>query len=262
MNLIQALVYGIIQGIGEFLPISSTAHLILIPWLLKWPQPDAAFDVALHLGTASAVILFFIKDWVRLVRAGIIKPKSTDGKLFWFIVIATIPGGVAGVFLDKYMEIFSNPALIGMMLIIMGIVLYVADKYGRSESDITEIGLKRSIFVGLSQMFAIIPGVSRAGITMSTGRIFGLTREAVARFTFLMSAPIILLDGLYHATSILGEPIDKLSFIEAILTAAIIGAISIKFLLGYLRKNGFDLFVVYRFALGVFVIFLYFIRSI
>lgn len=259
MNIIQALVYGIAQGIGEFLPISSTAHLKLIPWLLGWAQPDTAFDVALHLGTASAVILFFIKDWIRLIRAGFTKPKSMDGKLFWLIVIATIPGGLAGVFLDQYMGAFSNPALIGLMLILMGAVLYLADKYGRKESEIQDIGLKRSVYIGLSQMFAIIPGVSRAGITMSTGRFFGLTREAVARFTFMMSAPIILLDGLYHAKGIVSEQIDTLSFVVAILTAAIVGAASIKFLLGYLKRKGFGIFALYRLVLGIFVISLYFI---
>jgi undecaprenyl-diphosphatase len=260
MNIIQALVYGIVQGIGEFLPVSSTAHLKLIPWLLGWAQPDTAFDVALHLGTASAVILFFIKDWLKLIRFGFTQPKSTDGKLFWLIVIATIPGGLAGVLFDKYMDVFSNQALIGFMLIIMGVLLYLADKYGRSDSDIKEIGFKRSILVGISQMFAIIPGVSRSGITMTTGRALGLTRDGIARFTFLMSAPIILLDGLYHAKSIIHEHIDKASFIVAVLTAAIVGALSIKFLLGYIKKKGFGIFVAYRFMFGAFIIILYFIK--
>src|SRR5665647_798734 len=121
MSIIQAIVYGIVQGIGEFLPISSTAHLILVPWLFGWTDPGVAFDVALHLGTASAVILFFFKDWVKLVNAGIKEPKSKDGVLFWLLVLATIPGGLFGVLLDKYMEGFRNPVLIGAMLIIMGI---------------------------------------------------------------------------------------------------------------------------------------------
>jgi undecaprenyl-diphosphatase len=261
MNIIQDIVYGIVQGIAEFLPISSTAHLKLVPWLLGWAQPNTAFDVALHLGTAFAVILFFIKDWIKLFRSGFTEPKSTDGKLFWFIVIATIPGGLAGVLFDKYMGAFSNPALIGVMLIIMGIFLYLADKYGRSESELNEIGLKRSIFVGVSQVLAIIPGVSRSGITMTTGRFFGLTRDAIARFTFLMSAPIILLDGLYHARSIVHEHIDKVSFVVAILTAAIVGVTSIKFLLGYIKKKGFGIFAVYRLILGTFVIIVYFVTK-
>jgi len=122
MSIIQAIVYGVVQGVGEFLPISSTAHIILVPWLLGWKDPGVVFDVALHLGTAAAVIIFFLKDWVNLISAGFTKPKSKDGKLFWLIVLATIPGGIAGVLLDKYMENFRNPALIGGMLILMGFV--------------------------------------------------------------------------------------------------------------------------------------------
>lgn len=258
MNIIQAVIYGIVQGIGEFLPISSTAHLKLLPWLLGWQDPGVVFDVALHLGTAAAVIIFFLKDWVNLIKAGFSQPKSTEGKLFWFIAAATIPGGLAGVLLDKYMEAFRNPALIGAMLIIMGIVLYAADKLGKNETDIREIGLKRSLLVGISQMFAIIPGVSRSGITMASGRALGLTREAIARFTFLLSAPIILADGLYHAKELVNVSIDKAPFAAAVITSAVVGALSIKFLLNYLKSKGFGIFAIYRFVLGAAVIVIYF----
>lgn len=260
MSIIQAIVYGVVQGVCEFLPISSTAHLILVPWLLGWSDPGVAFDVALHLGTAAAVILFFWKDWVRLISAGLREPKSTDGKLFWFIVIATIPGGVFGVLLDKYMENFRNPALIGVMLIVMGIVLYYADKVGKNEIKLEDIGLKRSLIVGFSQVLAIIPGVSRSGITMSTGRFLGIERESIAKFTFLLSTPIILGDGLYHATKIGSEHIDKAPFITAVLTAAIVGILSIKFLLNYLKTKSFGIFAIYRFVLGAAVIIIYFVR--
>src|SRR5665647_3676096 len=136
MSIIQAIIYGIVQGIGEFLPISSTAHLVLVPWLFGWTDPGEVFDVALHLGTAIAVILFFYKDWINLICAGFTKPKTQDGKLFWFLVMATIPGAMFGVLLDKYMVSFRNPAIVGVMLIIMGIILYAADKYGKREVDI------------------------------------------------------------------------------------------------------------------------------
>lgn len=257
MNIIQAVIYGIVQGIGEFLPISSTAHLKLLPWLLGWPDPGVVFDVALHLGTAAAVIIFFFKDWLNLIKAGFGQPKSTEGKLFWFIVAATIPGGLAGVLLDKYMEDFRDPALMGVMLIIMGIVLYIADKLGRNEIEIENIGLKRSLLVGVAQMFAIIPGVSRSGITMASGRALGLTREAIARFTFLLSAPIILADGLYHAKEIVNVSIDKATFAAAVITSAVVGALSIKFLLEYLKRRGFGIFAIYRFVLGTAVIVIY-----
>ena len=260
MNILQAIVYGIVQGIGEFLPISSTAHLILVPWFFGWSDPGVAFDVALHLGTAAAVITFFFKDWVKLVKAGIKDPKSKDGVLFWLLVLATIPGGIFGVLLDKYMEGFRNPVLIGVMLIIMGILLYYSDRTSDEEIKIEDIGLKRSLVVGISQIFAIIPGVSRSGITMSAGRFLGIERESIAKFTFLLSTPIIIGDALYHATKMGAVPIDKTSFIVAVLTAAIVGFLSIKFLLNYLKTKGFGIFAIYRFVLGAVVIATYYIR--
>ena len=260
MNIIQAIIYGIVQGIGEFLPISSTAHLILVPWFFGWTDPGVAFDVALHLGTASAVILFFFKDWVKLVNAGIREPKSKDGVLFWLLVLATIPGGLFGVLLDKYMEGFRNPVLIGAMLIIMGIILYYADITSDEKIKIEDIGLKRSFIVGISQVFAIIPGVSRSGITMSVGRFLGIERESIAKFTFLLSTPIIIGDALYHATKMGTVSIDKTSFIVAVVTAAIVGFLSIKFLLNYLKTKGFGIFAIYRFVLGAVVIATYYIR--
>lgn len=260
MSIIQAIVYGIVQGIGEFLPISSTAHLVLVPWLFGWKDPGVVFDVALHLGTATAVILYFFRDWINLISKGLTRPKSVDGRLFWLIVLATIPGAIFGVFLDKYMESFRNPALIGLMLIVMGIVLYLADRMGRNEVELKNIGLSSTIMVGLSQVLAIVPGVSRSGITMSVGRMLGITRESIAKFTFLMSAPIILGDALYHAAKLNGVPIDKVPFITAVLTSAVVGALSIRFLLNYLKNKGFGIFVVYRFILGFLVIAVYFLR--
>lgn len=260
MSIIQSIVYGIVQGITEFLPISSTAHLTLIPWIFGWQNPGNVFDVALHFGTAIAVITFFFKDWIRLVSAGFIKPKTKDGKLFWYLVIATIPGALAGVALDKYMGVFSNPLLVGILLIVMGIVLFLCDKVGKSDIRLEEVGLKRSILIGISQVLAIIPGVSRSGITMSVGRAAGIDRESIAKFTFLLSTPIILGDALFHAKDLSGVAIDALPFILAVVTAAVVGLFSIKFLLNYLRTKSFFIFTVYRFIFGIFVIALYFIR--
>lgn len=260
MDIFQAIIYGIVQGISEFLPISSTAHLVLVPWLFGWQDPGVAFDVALHLGTATAVILYFFKDWLILIRAGLTKPKTPDGKLFWLLVLATVPGALFGVLLDQYMGNFRNAALIGVMLIIMGIILYAADKYGKNEIDIKDTGVKRSFLIGLAQVFAIIPGVSRSGITMTAGRALGMTRESIARFTFLMSAPIILGDGLYHAKDLIHTSIDKAPFFTALITAAVVGIVSIKFLLEYLKKKGLGVFTVYRFILGALVIAISFFR--
>lgn len=263
MNIFQAIIYGIVQGITEFLPVSSTAHLTLLPWIAGWKDPGVAFDVAVHLGTAAAVILFFIKDWLRLISAGFTSPKSHDGKLFWFIVIATIPGGIAGLLLDKLMSAVRNPVLIGVMLILMGVVLYYADKFGKNETSLENMNSRKSLIIGISQVLAVVPGVSRSGITMSTGRMLGMNRESIAKFSFLISAPIILGDGLYHvifhAKDIMSVSVTP--FITAIVTAAVVGALSIKFLLNYLKTKGFGIFAVYRFVFGAFVIILYLVRT-
>jgi undecaprenyl-diphosphatase len=260
MSILQAIIYGIIQGVTEFLPVSSTAHITLLPWLFGWKDPGAVFDVALHLGTAAAVILFFLKDWLKLIKSGFTDPRSTDGRLLWFVAAATIPGAIAGVLLDKFMEGFRNPALIGIMLISMGIILYVSDRLAKKDVILEQIGLKRSISIGIAQVFAVIPGVSRSGITMSVGRMLGLTRESIAKFTFLMSAPIILGDALYHAKDIGSIQVQAAPFAAAVLTSAVVGILSIKLLLEYLRKKGFALFAVYRCVLGVSIILLYFVK--
>lgn len=260
MGVLQAVVYGLVQGIGEFLPISSTAHLVLVPWLFGWQDPGVSFDVALHLGTAIAVIAFFFRDWIALFKAGFTKPKTQDGRLFWLIVLATIPGALFGIALDKYMESFRDAALIGVMLIVMGVVLYATDKFGKNTVSIKETGAKRSLLIGLAQVFAVIPGISRSGITISAGRLLGMTRESIAKFTFLMSAPIILGDALYHAKDMINTSIDALPFITAMLTAAVAGMLSIRFLLGYLKKKGFGIFAWYRLALGALIIAIWLLR--
>ncbi len=255
MDILQAIIYGIVQGLGEFLPISSTAHLVLVPWLLGWEHPGLAFDIALHMGTLFAVVIFFWRDWIRLIKAGLTDVKSKDGKLFWFIVLACIPGGIFGVLFESEVETtFRNPLLIGMMLIVMGIFLYAADKLSASKVELKDIGFKRSFMIGVSQALAMIPGVSRSGITMATGRAFELNREDAARFTFLLSTPFIFLSGVYNAKDLVSVPIDTVPFICAIVTSAIVGALSIKFILNYLKKKGFGIFVIYRIILGTVVI--------
>lgn len=260
MNLFQAILYGTVQGVTEFLPVSSTAHLTLLPWLLGWNDPGVVFDVAVHLGTAVAVILYFIRDWIRLIRAGFTQPKSADGRLFWLIVLATVPGGIAGVLLDQYAETLRSPLLIGVMLIIMGIFLYAADKKGKSKTGLAELRAGQSLVIGVSQIFAIIPGVSRSGVTMAAGRTMGVTREGIAKFTFLMSAPIILADGLYHALQIGGAHISVAPFAAAVISAGAVGALVIRFLLEYLKKHGFGIFAIYRFILGALVIAIFLLR--
>lgn len=261
MNILQAIVYGVVQGITEFLPVSSTAHLMLIPWLFGWKNPGDTFDVALHFGTALAVIAYFFGIGIRLVTAGFREPKTQDGKLFWYLVIATIPGAVAGVALDQYMVYLSNPLLIGILLIGMGIVLYLCDIRGKERVGLEEIGLGRSVLIGVSQVLAMVPGVSRSGITMSVGRAAGVKRESIAKFTFLLSTPIILGDALFHAKNLAYVHIEVLPFVVAVATAALVGFISIRFLLNYLKTKSFLAFTIYRLVLGASVIVLYGIRA-
>lgn len=261
MDIFQAIIYGIVQGTTEFLPVSSTAHLLLVPWLFGWKAPGNTFDVALHFGTAIAVITYFFKDWMRLLSSGVKAPKSTDGKLFWYLILATIPGAVAGVLLDPYMSSLSSPLLIGILLIVMGIVLYLCDRYGQKQTTLNEIGLKKSLLVGISQVLAIIPGVSRSGITISAGRAAGIQRADIAKFTFLLSTPIILGDALFHAKDLVHVNIDVLPFVVAVVTAAFIGLLSIRFLLDFLKTKSFLAFTIYRFVLGALVILIYFVRG-
>ncbi len=255
MSLLEAIIYGILQGLGEFLPISSTAHITLVPWFFGWKDPGLAFDIALHLGTLAAVIIFFWKDWINLIRAGLTDVKSPEGKLFWYIVLACVPGGVLGLIFEEHVETtFRNPLLIGIMLAVMGIVIYVADRFSRSEVELMDIGPKRSFLIGVSQALAMIPGVSRSGITMAAGRAMKIKREDAARFTFLLSTPFIFLSGVYKAKDLISVPVDAFPFMVAILTSAVVGLFSIKFLLEYLRRKGFGIFAVYRLVLGAIVI--------
>lgn len=261
MTILQAIIYGIVQGIGEFLPISSSAHLIILPWLFGWQDRGLDFDVALHMGTLTAVVVFFWKDWIRLIRAGFSKPKTQDGRLFWYLVIATIPGAAAGAFFENMAESsFRNPLLIGIMLIIMGFVLYFTDKKGAKKDNLENIGFMRSFTIGLSQALSIVPGVSRSGITMSAGLALGLRRESVAKFTFLLSTPIIAGAGLANFKGLIHSHID-IPFVIGVFTSAVVGIISIKFLLKYLRTKSFGVFTVYRLIAGVLLIIVYFIRN-
>ena len=174
MSSLQAAILGLVQGLGEFLPISSSAHLVLIPWLFKWNDPGLSFDIALHVGTLIAVAIYFWKDWLRLVTKGFTDVRSTEGRLFWYLVAATIPGAVAGFLLEKKAEtIFREPMLIATMLILLGVILYWADKKSVKKIEMNRITFRTSLLIGLSQALAIIPGVSRSGITMTMGLLMG-----------------------------------------------------------------------------------------
>ena len=256
MSTLQAAILGLVQGLGEFLPISSSAHLVLIPWLFKWNDPGLTFDIALHIGTLIAVAIYFWKDWLKLITKGLTDVRSTEGKLFWYLVAATIPGAVVGFLLEKKAEtIFREPILIATTLILLGVLLYWADRRGVKHIEMNRITFRASIFIGLSQALAIIPGVSRSGITMTMGLLMGLTREGAARFSFLLAAPIIFGAALVKLPFLISNPsILTINFIIGILVSFVIGILSIGFLLRYVQTNNFLPFAWYRFILGSLVI--------
>lgn len=262
MTILQAIIYGIVQGLGEFLPISSSGHLAALPQIMNWQDPGLAFDVALHLGTLLAVVVFFWRDWMDLIFSGVTRPKSKDGKLFWFIVFASVPGAIIGKLFEKQAEsAFRNLALIGVMLIVMGIILYFADKMASNRVTIEKIGLRRSLIIGFSQALAIIPGVSRSGVTMTAGLFTGLKKEDTAKFSFLLSTPIVFGAGILKLKDMIHMPSSEVTpFIIGMVTSAIVGFIAIKFLMDYLKRNGFGIFVIYRFIVGSLFIAIYFLK--
>ena len=262
MSTLQAAILGLVQGLGEFLPISSSAHLVLIPWLFKWNDPGLTFDIALHIGTLIAVAIYFWKDWLKLITMGLTDVRSTEGKLFWYLVAATIPGAVVGFLLEKKAEtIFREPILIATMLILLGVLLYWADRRGVKNIEMNHITFRTSLFIGLAQALAIIPGVSRSGITMTMGLLMGLTREGAARFSFLLAAPIIFGAALVKLPFLVSNPsVLTINFIIGILVSFVIGILSIGFLLRYVQTNNFLPFAWNRFILGSLVIVIVLIR--
>lgn len=256
MSLFEAVILGVVQGVGEFLPISSSAHLVLVPWLMGWHYAGLTFDVALHMGTLVAVVAFFWKDWLILMHDGLLRRRTTEGRLFWYLVVATVPGAAIGYMFEEQAEtIFREPLVIGVMLIIMGVILYLADTRAPAYKKLEEVGLGESLWIGLSQALAIIPGVSRSGITMAVGRMAGLDRETAARFSFLMSTPIIFGAGVMQLPKL--TPADlNLPFLVGVAVSAVVGFLSIKFLLRFLTRHSFGIFIWYRLILGAAVIFL------
>lgn len=260
MEIYQALILGIVQGLTELLPISSSAHLTIIPWIFNWNIPEA-FDVALHFGTLLAIVLYFFKDWIELIKGGYLyavkKEKTVQGRMFWYIVLATIPGGIIGFLLDHFLEdALNRPIIIAVAVIIMGIVLYIIDKRAKSKVTYEEMTLKQTFLIGLSQALAFIPGVSRSGVTITTARAMGIKREAAAKYTFLLSTPIV-----FAATVLkFKDFVFNLPFVIGVISSFIVGLIVIKFLLKYIQKGSFKIFAVYRVIFGLLIIAITFIK--
>jgi len=262
LDILQAGILGLVQGLGEFLPISSSAHLVIVPWLFNWEDPGLTFDIALHIGTLIAVVIYFWKDWLQLINKGVTDARSREGRLFWYLVLATIPGAMIGLLLEKKAETsFRNPVLIAIMLIALGIVLYWVDRKSAKKIEAENISLKTSFLIGLSQALAIIPGVSRSGITMTTGLFLGLTREGAARFSFLLSAPIIFGAAIVKVPHIIANPaVITTNFIVGMVVSCVTGLASIGFLLRYLQTKTFLPFAWYRFILGAMILTIAFLR--
>ncbi len=259
------IILGIVQGIAEFLPISSSAHLIIFRDVFKIgtavnENVAIAFDVALHLGTLLAILVYFFKDFLNIFIKGITKGyKDREGKVFYFIIVATIPAAIAGVLFEDIIEnvIRGNLLVISSALIIMGIIIYLADKHFKMEKDINDLTIIDALLIGTSQVFALIPGFSRSGTTIAAGRSLKLRREESAKFSFFLSAPVVL--GAVVLTFLKDNTLTIISanasiFIVGILVSFIIGLICIEFLLKYIRKNDFEIFMWYRIALAIIVI--------
>ncbi len=260
MTLLQSLILGVLQGLAEFLPISSSAHLTLAPWIFGWADPGLAFDVALHAGTLVALAWYFRRDWVELTMAAfaIIKTRRVQSPVerrVILLIIATIPGAIAGKLLNDYAEkTFRAPELIAGTLIVMGALLWAADKWTPQVRNIDEVSKRDAILIGLAQMFALIPGVSRSGSTITAGRALGLQRDAAARFSFLMSMPITAAAVIVKLPQAIHTQPELMPIIVGIIAAAVSGWLAISVLLHYIAKHSFGMFALYRLALGIFVL--------
>lgn len=251
----QAAVLGTLQGLAEFLPISSSAHLALAPWAFGWPEPGLPFDVALHVGTLVALVSFFWVEWVALTRAAISvvgkgRAESIAEKRAVFLVIATIPGGIFGLLLEKQAEtIFRAPALTATALVIMGALLWWADHAAPANRPLAAMTWKQALLVGCAQVFALVPGVSRSGATITAARALRFDRQSAAVFSFLMSMPIIAAAAVLKVPKLVADGIDA-PIVVGVAAAALSSWLAIAVLLRFIRNNGFAVFAIYRFALG------------
>jgi undecaprenyl-diphosphatase len=282
LPILEAIVLGIIQGLTEFLPISSTAHLALTPWLVtklglaNWADPGLTFDVALHSGTLLAILLYFWRTWIQILRAAFggkvvrfsetndsqcnLTPEEehSERRLLWYMIAATIPAGLAGALLEKRIETsFRSPVLMASMLILVAIVMWLAERASRLQKPLPQLNFGDAMTVGVLQAFAVVPGVSRSGITISGGLFRNLTREAAARFSFLLSTPIIAGAALLKLHHVMKEglpPGMATPFLVGIAVSAVVGYATIAWFIRYLTVKTMTVFVVYRILLGLLVL--------
>lgn len=262
MTVFQALVLGVVQGLAEFLPISSSAHLALAPWLFGWPEPGLGFDVALHVGTLVAVLVYFRREWLRLLAAAwdiarTRRIETVEHRRVLFLVIATIPGALGGLALQNYAEtVFRAPVLIASALIVMGIILWVVDLASPENRPLCTMRWYDSLLIGIAQVLALIPGVSRSGGTITAALALRFDRDSAATFSFLMSMPIIAGAALVEVPDVLRNGGLGLPLVIGVLAAAVSGWAAIALLLRFVRRNSYGVFAAYRIVLGALILLL------
>ncbi|HXN85041.1 MAG TPA: undecaprenyl-diphosphatase UppP [Candidatus Binataceae bacterium] len=250
----QAIILGMVQGLTEFLPVSSSAHLILIPWLFGWKDPGLAFDVALHLGSLLALLIYYWREWANMALS-IVRPDPPKRRMLVLLIVASIPGAVFGLLLEKQAETSfrDHKAIIALTLGLMGVVLWIADVIGRNRKKIDQLTFGDAILIGLSQALAIIPGVSRSGATITTGRLLAVERQDAANFSFLMATPIIAGAGLHEMPKIVHGGINAV-LIGGFVSSAVFSLIAIAALINFVRKRTYQPFAWYRIAIAIFII--------
>jgi undecaprenyl-diphosphatase len=248
----QALVLGAVQGLTEFLPVSSSAHLILIPWLLNWEDPGLAFDVALHLGTLLALLIYYRQTWIKLIGS-LMNNDVASRRLLFLLIIASVPGAIIGLLLEKQAEsTFRSPLLIAGTMAVLGVVLWAVDKFSRSRRKVSDFSATDALLIGLSQALAIVPGVSRSGATITMARALGIEREAAANFSFLMATPIIAGAGLLEARKLVAAGMHA-PVVWGFLASAVFGVAAIAGLIRFVRTRTYQPFAWYRVAVAVIV---------
>ena len=253
MEIIQAIILGVVQGVTEFLPISSSGHLVLWPWIFKWEYQGVSFDAAVHVGTLLGVVGYFWREWrvmVLSLRRGI-KKDHFEQKLLLFILLATVPGAIAGYLFKDYIEgVFRSPEIVASALILFSFVIFAGEKFGKKIQDLTHLSWQKALLVGIFQALAVLPGISRSGATISAALLLGLSRAEAAKFSFLLAAPLIFGAGLFKFPDILRQGMDPI-FIVGVISSAISGYFAIKLLFKFLEKASYMGFVWYRIILGL-----------
>ena len=263
MDALQAIVLGIVQGLTEFLPVSSTAHLRIVPAFFGWEDPGAAFTAVVQLGTLAAVLLYFRRDlwniasaWLRSVLARERSPQDPDARLAWYIILGTIPIAILGLaFKNQIEDQFRTLELVGSALVLFSFVMLRAEAVSRRDRELSDFTRRDGLIIGCAQALALVPGISRSGATISAGLFLNFDRTAAARYSFLLSVPAVVLSGLFEARKI-GEPggADFVPTLIATVLAFIVGYASIAWMLRWLTSHSTVIFVIYRVSLGVLVI--------